>query len=201
MSPLRATSARDRRAVRLGSLVLAAGLAYAVVVRPYVSALSDVRERTRIERDLFERERSLITEASGFPDRMRSAEAAVETLGPRLLPGDPSVAAGVMVAYLVERAESSRVFVQSSESRAPEQAGPGLVSVRVEMRAASDLRGLLAFLAAVEQGPKLVHLERLAIERGPEMRSVNGDLRSSEVQVVTIHATLSGYAPAPPEET
>lgn len=201
MSPFGGMSARDRRALRLGSLALAAALAYAVAARPYVNALTDVHERIRIERDLLQRERSLLAEAAGFPDRMRKVEAAVETLAPRLLPGDPSIAAGLLVSYLVDRAQSSQVFIQSSESRTPEPAGAGLVSVRVELRGTSDLQGLLSFLAAVERGPKLVHLERLAVERGPEMRSVTGSVRSGNIQVVTIHATLSGYAPAVPEET
>jgi hypothetical protein len=63
----------------------------------------------------------------------------------------------------------------------------GVRTLRVEIRAESDLLGTLLFLQALERGDKLVRIDRLDITRSARA----GD---TDMEVLSIAATISGFA-------
>jgi hypothetical protein len=60
-------------------------------------------------------------------------------------------------------------------------------TLRVEIRAESDVRGALLFLQGLERGDKLIRVDRLDISRTPR-----SDEKASET--LSIAATISGFA-------
>jgi hypothetical protein len=69
----------------------------------------------------------------------------------------------------------------------------GLRALQVEIRAESDLEGVLTFLQALERGERLVRVERLSITR-PE-----SDVEEEEgaAEALRLTATVRGFALAP----
>jgi hypothetical protein len=186
---------RDRRALALGAALLGAALGVRLVVLPYRDALADVRLRVERERDLLQRERTLLAEVKRYPERMPAAERALLAEAPRLFGGpDLATASATLVNYVSTTALRHRVFVQQSASRAPATvggAGSGVARLQVDLRAVGDLEGILALMQDLERGPKLLTVETLTLGRA-ERVSAGGPPRDEEV--LAMSATVSGYA-------
>ena len=71
-------SSRDRRALLLGTVVLASGVGWTAAVKPYLRAVRGVSSTLASERELLDRELRLLATADQYP-------AAVEHAGDRLL--------------------------------------------------------------------------------------------------------------------
>jgi hypothetical protein len=190
---------RERRTVVIGALVLLPGLLYIWGVRPYQSALSDARDQLVTERATLARERAAIATARQNPELQHVADSAMRVMRPRLFEGkDDVMASAELAAYLGDVAQSSRVWLQDAGTRPAIPAAEGVRTLRVEIRAESDLLGTLMFLQALERGSKLVRVDRLDISR-----TARGDEKDAET--LSIVATISGFAiadaMAPPPTT
>jgi hypothetical protein len=179
---------RERRTVVIGALVLLPGLLYIWGVRPYQSALSDARDQLVTERATLARERAAIATARQNPELQHVADSAMRVMRPRLFEGkDDVMASAELAAYLGDVAQSSRVWLQDAGTRPAIPAAEGVRTLRVEIRAESDLLGTLMFLQALERGSKLVRVDRLDISR-----TARGDEKDGET--LSIVATISGFA-------
>src|SRR5687767_4884800 len=78
-------SDRDRRAIRLGALLLVPGLLYVAAVKPYFAALSDTRDRVETERRLLDREMALLQEKAALPAALSSAKRDAQRARNRLV--------------------------------------------------------------------------------------------------------------------
>lgn len=76
-------------------------------------------------------------------------------------------------------------------AQVPDALPDGLRAVRVELRAESDFRGILDFLDAIEQGDKVVTVERLDISR--VLRAGDEDR-----ETLSMTATVVGYTMSAP---
>jgi General secretion pathway, M protein. len=181
-------SPRDRRAVLWGAVVLLPGLIFIWAVRPYQSALSDARDQLATERATLMRERAAIATARRNPRLQHVADSAMRAMRPRLFEGrDDVMASAELASYLGDVARKARVWLQAASTR-PAVTGPeGVRTLRVEIRAESDLRGTLTFLQSLERGDKLIRIDRLDISRSP--RSDEED-----VETLSIAATIAGFA-------
>jgi hypothetical protein len=119
---------------------------------------------------------------------MQLTDSAMRAARPRLFEGkDDVMASAELASYLGEVARRTRVWMQDAATR-PAVAGPdGTRTLRVEIRAESDLLGALLFLQALERGDKLVRVERLDLVRSQR-------LGKSDVEVIAITATVAGFA-------
>ncbi len=192
---------RDRRAVVIGGLVLLPALLYIWGVRPYRAALEDARDQLATERATLARERAAIETARRNPRLQHVADSAMRAMRPRLFEGrEATMASAELASYLGEVANQTRVYLLDAATRPPTPAVEGVQTLRVEIRAESDLRGALQFLQALEKGEKLVRVDRLDISR-----SQRGD--EKDMQTLTIAATIAGFAvtepsgPAPASST
>jgi len=181
-------SVRDRRAVLLGLGVLLPGLLFIWGVRPYQAALSDARDQLATERATLARERTAITTARQNPQLQHIADSAMRAMRPRLFEGkDDVMASAELASYLGDVAHKARVWMQTANTRPAVVSAEGVRTLRVEIRAESDLRGTLKFLQALERGDKLIRIDRLDISR-----TAHADEKEGEV--LSIAATVAGFA-------
>jgi len=183
-----AMSVRDRRAVTLGGAVLVPALLFIWGVRPYQAALSDARDQLATERATLARERAAILTARRNPQMQHVADSAMRVMRPRLFEGkDDVMASAELAAYIGDLARGARVWLQDAGTRPAIAADDGVRTLRVEIRAESDLLGTLMFLQALERGEKLVRVDRLDISK-----SARGDEKDAET--LSIVATVAGFA-------
>jgi hypothetical protein len=182
-------SPRDRRAVSLGGLVLLPALLYIWGVRPYQAALSDARDQLATERATLSRERAAILTARKNPQLQHIADSAMRVMRPRLFEGkDDVMASAELASYLGDVAQRTRVWLQDASTRpaTPAAQNNGVRTLRVEIRAESDLQGALRFLQALERGDKLIRIDRLDISRVPR--------DDKDMEILSIAATIAGFA-------
>jgi hypothetical protein len=181
-------SARDRRAVVVGVGILLPALLYIWGVRPYQAALSDARDQLVTERATLARERAAITTARRNPQLQHIADSAMRAMRPRLFEGkDDVMASAELASYLGDVARKARVWLQTASTRPATPSAEGVRTLRVEIRAESDLLGTLKFLEALERGDKLIRIDRLDISRTPHADEKDGE-------TLSIAATVAGFA-------
>jgi Type II secretion system (T2SS), protein M len=179
---------RERRTTMIGALVLLPFLLYIWGVRPYRAALSDARDQLATERATLARERAAIATARQNPQLQHIADSAMRAMRPRLFEGkDDVMASAELASYVGDVAQGARVWLQDAGTRPAISAGEGVRTLRVEIRAESDLLGTLMFLQGLERGEKLVRVDRLDISR-----TVRGDEKDAET--LSIVATIAGFA-------
>jgi hypothetical protein len=183
-----AMNQRDRRALLLGALVLLPFVLFIWVVRPYMAALSDARDRLETERATLARERAAIAVARQSPRLQHVADSVMRSTQQRVFAGkDDAMASSELAAYLGDVAERSRVLLQSAGTRPAAPVVDGVRTLHVEIRAESDLLGTLLFLQNLERGEKLVRVDRLDISRVPRAGE-------DDSETLSIAATISGFA-------
>ena len=181
-------TARERRTVTIGAVVLLPALLYIYAFRPYQTALSDARDQLSTERQALAREKAAIATARQNPELQHVADSAMRAMQPRLFEGkDDVMASAELAAYLGDLARGARVWLQDAGTRPATAADDGVRTLRVEIRAESDLLGTLMFLQALERGEKLVRVDRLDISK-----SARGDDKDAET--LSIVATVAGFA-------
>lgn len=188
---LRGLTRRDRRALGTGAIVLGSTLLFAGVLRPAYHGWSGARDQLRVEQYLLARETALLHAARSFPSRFEIRAASLVAEAPRLFSGADTVAAAATLAnYVVEQAIRHRVFVQGTEAGGSAAVRDGVHVLKIQLRAVSDLRGVVSLLEALEAGPKLVSVDAISI--APASRIAGMVPRDDEV--LGISMTLSGYA-------
>jgi hypothetical protein len=181
-------STRDRRAVLLGGVFLLPWLVFIWGVRPYRNALTDARDQLATERATLARERAAIATAKKNPQLQHVADSAMRAMQPRLFEGkDDVMASAELASYLGEVAAQTRVWLQDASTRPSIPGTEGVRTLRVDIRAESDLLGTLMFLQALERGDKLVRVDRLDISR-------TRNAEDQEIETLTVSATVSGFA-------
>jgi hypothetical protein len=179
---------RDRRAVILGAIVLLPGFLFIWGVRPYMNALSEARDQLATERATLARERAAVATARQNPQLQHIADSAMRTMRPRLFEGkDDVMASAELASYVGDVARRARVWLQDAGTRPAQPATAGLRTLRVEIRAESDIQGTLMFLQGLERGDKLVRVDRLDISRAARADPKDGE-------TLSIAATISGFA-------
>jgi hypothetical protein len=122
------------------------------------------------------------------PRLQHVADSVMRAMRPRLFEGkDDVMASAELASYLGDIARKSRVWLQDAGTRPAAPAAAGVRTLRVEIRAESDVVGTMMFIQALERGDKLVRIERLDISRAPRANEKDGE-------TLSIAATISGYA-------
>lgn len=168
---------RDRRAILIGLAVIAPAVLYVAAVRPYRTALSDVRAQTEAQRGLLQRELGLLATAKTMPATLNDARTQVFRAEARLVrASNQPLAEAQLTRYLEEQAGGSRVLLQEIRSvqlTRRDQAPNGLRLIRVALTGESDLEGVVRFLHKLEGGTILVSIRQLTLERNEPRESAN----------------------------
>lgn len=182
-------SASDRRALILGAAIVLPSLLFVFGVKPYRAALADVRQQLGVERDAYARERAAVSAAQRNPQMQHVADSAMQATAPRLFAGRDDVMASAEVAtYLGETARSNHVWLQDASTRPATALDGGVRALHVEIRGESDLRGILGFLKAIENGAKIIRVQRLDISVQPGRSDEPG------AETLALSASITGYA-------
>ncbi|MCA2985018.1 type II secretion system protein GspM [Gemmatimonas sp.] len=164
MSRWRALSPRDRRALLLGGAVAMLAVLVSLVVRPSLARRTLLADQIDAEQSLLTREQEALT-ASGDSTGGATADAAAgrDPIA-RLFVGSDDVATAAAFAEHVEAlATAHGVWLQLVSNRTAVPGDAQLRTLRVDVRAESDMAGLLGFLEALEHGPRLVRVEQLEL--------------------------------------
>ena len=186
--------AKDRRAIILGAVLVLPALLFIYGVRPYRAALAETRDELATARITLSREKAAVSQtgAATAPGAQRFADSALVFVTPRLFEGrDDAIASAQLAAYLGSVARRSRVLMQDANTRPSTTSAEGIRTLRVEVRAESDIQGVATFLHNLESGQKLVRVDRLEISRVPGLEDKNG------FETLSIAATISGFAFTP----
>jgi hypothetical protein len=192
---------RDRKAILMGLAVFLPVLAWMVVVRPYLAALEDVKDRIELERELLFREMVLLERGPLLPQAIREAEERAGQFEGRMLRASSGVLAeGELTRFLEEAALESRLLleqIRSGELGRGEEPPPGLSLVRLHLSGESDLEGVLAFLAAMERSRLLLRVRGLALEPETARPGTNGQEGARgavPTEVVKVQVIVDGFA-------
>jgi Tfp pilus assembly protein PilO len=181
---------RERRVLAIGGAIVAAAIAYAWVVVPYLASLDRVRAELMAERGLEQRERELLAEAPAEPALLAETRAQLALVSNRLFSGVDSLgASAALTRYARGIAQSARVLLQSAE---PEESAPapgGLTRIRLSVRIVGDLEGVLDFVEGLEHGVRLISVRALSL--APEQDAPAW--QSPQREALTLLATLEGY--------
>jgi hypothetical protein len=189
MSPL-AIGARDRRAIILGGVIVVP-LLFAGVIRPYRTALAEAREELASERSLLADEQALLAASERYPLAYRAADSALLRTTPRLFSeADDILATSQLASYIASNALSSHALLQEAVPQPTRRLPEGIRMLEVEIRAESDLEGLLRFLDALERGPKMVVVDNVSISREERTQ----DRGRPPMPVLILNATIRGFA-------
>lgn len=181
--------ASDRRALTLGAIVVVPSLFFVFAVKPYRAALADVQQQLSVESDAFARERAAVAAAKRNPLMQHIADSAMRAMSPRLFAGRDDVMASAEVAsYLGEISRANHVWLQDASTRPATALDGGVRALHVEIRAESDLRGILAFVKALETGSKFIRVDRLDISAQPGRADQPGS------ETLALSASIVGYA-------
>jgi hypothetical protein len=180
-------TSRERRAIVMGAGIVLAGFAV-IWGRMYRDALASARDELATERATLARERVAVATARHNPQLQHIADSAMRAMRPRLFEGkDDVMASSELASYVGDVARRARVWLQDAGTRPATPAAEGVRTLRVEIRAESDLQGALLFLQGLERGDKLVRIDRLDISH-----AARSDEKDAEV--LSIAATISGFA-------
>lgn len=181
----------DRRAIRIGGMLLAPAIVLKLLLLPLWHAHVDLRDRLASERGLLAREEGLLAQAQLWPLRATGSEQRLLAAAPHLYDGaDPVAGAGALASYLAQRAAARRLFLQQTELAPSATAGSGVTALTVEIRGNGDLDGFLHFLQDLEGGRSLVRVERIHVERiGGQAYGV-----ATDEEVLSFAATVRGFA-------
>ena len=189
---MRMPTGRDRRAIVLGLWVVIPSLLF-VGSRPYRAALADGREQLATQSDLLARELALLADLERYPAAYRTADSALARVAPRLFDEtDDVLATARLTSYVAGHALASRVLLLEAESAPTQRTKDGIRVLEADIRAEGDTEGILRFLQALERGPRLVIVRKLALSRS-ERSLAKG---RPAIAIITLTATVNGFAMA-----
>ena len=190
MSPL-TIGARDRRTIVLGGIILVPFLLWAGVIRPYRTALAEAREELASERSFLADEQALLAASERYPLAYRAADSALLRTTPRLFSeADDILATSQLASYIASNALSAHALLQEAVPQPTRRLPEGIRMLEVEIRAESDLEGLLRFLDALERGPKMLVVDNVSVSREERTQ----DRGRPPMPVLTLSATIRGFA-------
>jgi general secretion pathway protein M len=150
-----------RRAIAVGLVVLALGLAATAAVAP-IARLAAVGGEIEAATELIAQQERLLLAASRRPKH-----AARDAL----IAGETSGMAGAELQRIVsELARKSRMSLLSTSVTAPKREAD-LTVIGVDIALQGHLEGLRAFLHAIETGNPILFVETLSIRAAPDYRT------------------------------
>ena len=192
---------RDRRALRMGAWIVGLMLFVSLVGRPYVTSTLAIYSSLDQERALLDREARAMVQLPADRATLQATTGRLAAAAPRLFNGADAVTASAELArYATAAATESGLTLEQTETETRLDSGARLVDVplqiarggsadgnlRVSIRARGRILAIHTFLRAMEEGPKLVRVDRIEIARASTDDAFDGTL--------TLMATVSGLA-------
>lgn len=162
-----ALSSRDHRAIVIGAVIVVPALLWSGIVKPYLGALEDLRDRLATEQALLEREQRILREAPELPTKIEAAYREITRLEARLVRVEnPALAEAEISGRLERLARLNRVLLQEVRSitGSPMVSTPdGIVPLYLSVSGESDYEGVLDFFNEMEQDQLLMKVNELSV--------------------------------------
>lgn len=162
-----ALSSRDRRAIVIGVVIVVPALLWSGVVRPYLGALEDLKDRLATEQALLEREQRILRESPELPAKIEAARREITRLEARLVRAEnPALAEAEISGRLERLARLNRVLLQEVRSitvSSTVSAPDGIVPLYLSVSGESDYEGVLDFLNDMEQDQLLLKVNEMSV--------------------------------------
>jgi type II secretory pathway component PulM len=179
-------SRRDRHALIIGAVAIAAAAGYMGLVKPLWRARADLEGRRDIAVEYLARYRGIAAEGPALVAAADTAEARLAGLAPLTYAGEPQAALASLLEHVQRVAAASGVRVLQTNPVPGDTAAVGLQRIAVGLSCESDLAGLLDLLRALETVEKLIHVSGLGVERA-------GEAGPEGVQVLRFELTVEGF--------
>jgi hypothetical protein len=174
----------------VGAALAIPAMLYGGVIKPYVGTIVAARSAVATHRDLLERERAVLVQAPATHGEITEARNVLARADRRLYQDrDPIVATAALSRDVGAALEDAGVQMQRAEAREVVLRRDGLRELTLDLRAEGDLDGILAAIATLEAGDRLIRVSRLAIERSGISPVANGG-----AEALTVSATVHAYA-------
>jgi len=162
----RLISSRDRRAVRVGLLVVAPALAHVFVVRPYVATTRVLRDEVRGRYALMAREEEALATVSALRAGTRPADIAAGRAAARSYDAtDTALAMAALGRDVTTALQDAGLTIQRVEMRDSVARRSGLRELTVDIRTQGDFEAILDALVRLERNTRLLDVSRLAIDK------------------------------------
>jgi len=159
-----ALSRRDRRALWVGALLVVPVLAWRVVIAPLSASMTDAQNQAAATVQLLARELTLLRDGPDLPRQLALAQRRLDEAATQLfIARDTLDASAALATWLRGTARSAHLDDVRIESAPTAVASGVLVAAAADITARGSTAALTRWLAAVEQGDRLVALERVEI--------------------------------------
>lgn len=181
---MRALTPRERRLSALLLLIVIIGLAWAGIIRPVLSKMSDYEEAIITNRDLLERYQRIAAGQLYFEEQLKVLErdSMVHTA---YLSGNSEA---IVAAQLQSRAKS---IVERSGGRfnsvqiLPSEMESGFRKITIRVKATADMPALSKILFHIESGHPLLFLKNVDITaRSASRRNANAPIEDVQLGIV-----------------
>ena len=160
-----ALARRDRRALVAGGAAVAVLVAASRLV-PLWRVWTDDARATAAELTAAVREaRAAARLAPALRDSLAARRRRYAGLAPRLVAGDARTAAATLAGVVSGAAGSAHLQLGAVQLRPDSSSGGIFARVSVRGDATGDVRGLAAFIATLERGPRLLAFRELAVSQ------------------------------------
>lgn len=181
-------TSRDRRALLLGAFVLGTAVITLRVVPWGIRRASGEYAVLRERSALLARTRDEMASLPVLRDSAATLSQALVALAPQLLSGSSATEAGADLSGRMNLAASGAPARVERIDPLPDSAAEGrLGRVRVHAALESDVRGLIAFLKAIDTGDEVVKLDELHVEAPQALTSERGP------EILKVEVTVSGW--------
>ena len=194
-------SRQDRRALVIGAVIVVPLLAWSGLVRPYLWAMEDLRDRLAAEQALLDRERNVLQDAPNLPARLEAAGQEITRLEAGLVTAaNPALAEADLTALLELLARQNLVLLHEVRAITPpttETAPEGVIPIFLNVSGESDFEGVLEFFNGVEHHPLLMRIHSMSVEpvaeEGGSGRGENARVQSGTMTFdVILEAFVAG---------
>jgi type II secretory pathway component PulM len=174
-------TSRDRRALLIGGVAVAAAVMGLRVLPWAVRRLADAHAVLRERATLLARTREEMASLPRLRDSATVLSQALVALAPQVLSGSTRAEAGADLSGRMNLAASRAPAKVERLDPLPDSSGDGrLGRVRVHAALETDVRGLIALIRAIDGGDEVLKLDELhveapdpgAVQRGPEILKV-----------------------------
>lgn len=187
---LRRLSPRERRVVLAGALVATVAVTVTLLVLPAARRWTSREAAYAPARDQWTRLAALVAGEAGMRQELEKQRLGHGAERARLVPGaTPALAASTLQGLLQRYADESLIQLDRVDvAGEPRPDTSGLTFIPVQLQGQADISGLVDFLYRLEHGDKLLVIDDLTVNAGPEA----GDGRQYLTWAVRLHGLYAG---------
>lgn len=179
---------RERRTVVVASLVLASTVLALRVVPGVLRFGVEARQQAAAAAMTLDRARTLVASEGALRESLAVRATELVALAPRLFAGEtPNEAAADLSSHVSGLADRNRIRVVRQDARPDSTEGP-FTRLTMRLEAEGDIAGVTSWLAALEEGEKLITIESLSLS-APEASS-----SASAQEKIRIDFTVEAWA-------